>query len=207
MIKTLSCWLMLLVVATGASADAQPSSCDQGKKHDPVSPQEINRAVVLGVSDVACLSRQALLTEIENWISSEFALPAVHEHPNIEFAPSPKIAAVRFAGSLSDRGVQSASNRASSAPDDSVAVYYDAKRTIYLLEGWTGSTPAELSVLVHELVHHFQNVLRLKYECPQAREKLAYVAQDRWLALSGHSLESDFHLDPFSLLVKTTCFY
>jgi len=50
-------------------------------------------------------------------------------------------------------------------------------------------------------------VLRLKYECPQEREKLAYIAQDRWLALFGHSLESDFHMDAFSLLVKTQCFW
>ena len=62
-------------------------------------------------------------------------------------------------------------------------------------------------MLVHELVHHFQNVLGLKYECPQEREKLAYIAQNRWLTLFGHSLESDFHMDAFSLLVKTQCFW
>jgi hypothetical protein len=67
--------------------------------------------------------------------------------------------------------------------------------------------PAQLSVLVHEVVHHFQNVLKLKYECPQEREKLAYIAQDRWLGLFGHSLSDEFALDPFSLFVKTTCFY
>jgi hypothetical protein len=50
-------------------------------------------------------------------------------------------------------------------------------------------------------------VLALKHECPQEREKLAYLAQERWLGLFGHSLESDFDLDPFSLLVKTRCFY
>ena len=61
---------------------------------------------------------------------------------------------------------------------DTIAIYYDATRTIYLPEGWTGDTPAELSVIVHEVVHHFQNVLRLKYECPQEREKLAYIAQE-----------------------------
>src|SRR5712672_1432623 len=37
------------------------------------------------------------------------------------------------------------------------------------------------------------------------REKLAYLAQDRWLALSGHSLADNFELDPFSLLLTTTC--
>src|SRR5260221_11569978 len=33
--------------------------------------------------------------------------------------------------------------------------------------GGKGRTPAELSILVHEMVHHFQNVLGLKHECPQ----------------------------------------
>jgi predicted metalloprotease len=115
---------------------------------------------------------------------------------------------LRSMGSSSDQGAQVAPNdRASSARYDTVAIYHDATRTIYLPEGWTGGTPAEVSVLVHEVVHHFQNVLGLKYECPQEREKLAYIAQDRWLGLFGHSLESDFHIDPFSLLVKTKCFY
>jgi hypothetical protein len=57
------------------------------------------------------------------------------------------------------------------------------------------------------MVHHFQHVLGLKFECPQEREVLAYLAQDRWLGLFGHSLEDDFDLDPFSLLVKTKCFH
>ena len=56
-----------------------------------------------------------------------------------------------------------------------------------------------------EMVHHLQNAGGLRYECAQAREALAYQAQDRWLALFGHSLEQDFDLDGFSLLVKTRC--
>jgi hypothetical protein len=42
-----------------------------------------------------------------------------------------------------------------------------------------------------------RNMLGLKHECPQEREKLAYEAQDRWLHLFGHSLETDFELDGF----------
>ena len=53
----------------------------------------------------------------------------------------------------------------------------------------------------------FKMCLGSKYECPQEREKLAYIAQNRWLTLFGHSLESDFHMDAFSLLVKTQCFW
>ena len=148
------------------------------------------------------------ITAMETWVSNQFDLPTMHEHPRIEFAPPAKIASLRFTDLLSDPGAQvEPNNRAPSAQHDTIAIYDDATRTIYLPEGWSGSTPAELSVLVHEMVHHFQNLLGLKHECPQEREKLAYIAQDRWLGLFGHSLADDFALDPFSLFVKTTCFY
>ena len=148
------------------------------------------------------------ITAMETWVSNQFDLPTMHEHPRIEFAPPAKIASLRFTDLLSDPGAQvEPNNRAPSAQHDTIAIYDDATRTIYLPEGWSGSTPAELSVLVHEMVHHFQNLLGLKHECPQGREKLAYIAQDRWLGLFGHSLADDFALDPFSLFVKTTCFY
>jgi len=118
----------------------------------------------------------------------QMPLPAIHEHPRIEFAPPAKIASFRFTDLLSGPGAQvEANDRAPSAQPDTIAIYHDATRTIYLPEGWTGGTPAELSVLVHEVVHHFQNVFRLKYECPQEREKLAYIAQDRWLAQSSYA--------------------
>ncbi|HVI65158.1 MAG TPA: DUF6647 family protein [Bradyrhizobium sp.] len=190
MFKLLPCCLALLAIAIGESADIQlRASGTQSIEQQHFRPK-------------------TLLTPLETWVSSQFDLPAIHEHPSIEFASPAKIVSLRFAGLLSDPGEQVAPNdRASSAQHDTIAIYYDATRTIYLPEGWTGDTPAELSVLVHEVVHHFQNVLRLKYECPQEREKLAYIAQDRWLALFGHSLESDFHMDAFSLLVKTQCFW
>jgi hypothetical protein len=148
------------------------------------------------------------ITAMEIWVSNQFDLPAMHEHPRIEFAPPAKIASLRFTDLLSDAGAQvEPNNRASSAQHDTIAIYDDATRTIYLPEGWTGGTAGELSILVHEMVHHFQNVLALKHECPQEREKLAYLAQERWLGLFGHSLADDFALDPFSLFAKTTCFY
>jgi hypothetical protein len=190
MFEALPCCLTLLAIAIGEPADAQTRASDtQSVEQQHFEPQ-------------------TLLTALETWISSQFDLPAIHEHPTIEFASPAKIVSLRFTGLLSDPGAQVAPNdRVSSAQHDAIAIYYDPTRTIYLPEGWTGKTAAELSVLVHELVHHFQNVLALKHECPQEREKLAYLAQERWLGLFGHSLESDFDLDPFSLLVKTRCFY
>ena len=66
-------------------------------------------------------------------------------------------------------------------------------------------TPAEVSVLVHEMVHHLQTLARLKFACPQEREQIAFRAQQRWLGAFDTDLEREFELDPFSLLVNSNC--
>jgi uncharacterized protein DUF6647 len=82
---------------------------------------------------------------------------------------------------------------------------FDTTKTIFLPATWAGTTPAELSILVHEMVHHLQNVAKLKYDCPAAREKLAYQAQDRWLKRFGQDLEKEFEIDMLMLLVTSAC--
>ena len=188
MLKALACCLTLLAIAIGGPAYAQPSAngTHPTDQHNLTLSGGDYEEIAVGMAKLSKLagsSGQALLTAVETWVSSQFDFPVIHEHPRIEFAPPAKIASLRFTDLLSDPKAQvEPNNRASSAQHDTIAIYYDATRTIYLPEGWTGGTPAELSVLVHEVVHHFQNVFRLKYECPQEREKLAYIAQDRWLA-------------------------
>lgn len=148
----------------------------------------------------------ALLTTMMLWLSLNFSLPASDELPRIEFAPASKIAALRF-GAFA--GVQLPAGTVLRQSDDLeiVSVYDDVTKTIYLPEDWTGRTPGELSILVHEMVHHLQNVGRLKFECPQQREQLAYKAQDQWLRLFGRDLLREFKIDPFTLLIKTKCAY
>jgi len=150
-----------------------------------------------------------LLNAIEAWLASEFDLPKAGHHPRIEIVPPAKIVDVRYQGLPQNAATEGAPNgeMAAALMRDTVAVYSDADETIYLARGWAGGTAADLSVLVHEMVHHVQKRAGLKYECPQEREKLAYAAQDRWLGLFGRSLEQDFELDPFSLLPKTRCLY
>ncbi len=130
---------------------------------------------------------QSVLTAIVTWLSFNFALPAIYEHPRIEFVSPGEIQAARHGASRAE------------------AFYDDGTRTIYLAKGWTGKSPAELSVLVHEVVHHVQNVAGLKYACPEEREKLAYAAQREWLALFGRNLMKEFKLDAMTLLVRTSC--
>ena len=40
-----------------------------------------------------------------------------------------------------------------------------------------------------------------------AREKVAYMAQDKWLKRFGTSLESEFDLDMFTVLISSACMY
>lgn len=143
---------------------------------------------------------QDLVAAIVTWLSAEFSLPIIEHQPVIKFVPAKEIVARRYNSILGP-------GRSAEDQNDTVAVYHDPTQTIYLAHNWNGSTPAEQSILVHEMVHHFQNLLRLRYECSQAREELAYHAQNRWVGLFGSNLATDFDIDGFSLLAKTKCFY
>lgn len=120
---------------------------------------------------------EAALTTIAAWLSFNLMLPPVYDHPSVELVALAKVE----------------------------AFYDDKTRTIFLPQGWTGRSPAELSLLVHEMVHHVQNVAGLTYACPEEREKIAYAAQRQWLALFGRDLMRDFKIDPMTLLVRTNC--
>lgn len=149
---------------------------------------------------------ETLLATIVTWLSLNVGLPATAELPRIERVPPAKMAAIRHREHGSGRAPGS-HRELRGGGTDLEAVYDDKTRTIYLRETWTGATPAEVSVLVHEMAHHLQNVAGLKYECAQAREELAYRAQERWLARSGRSLAKEFKLDPMTLLVRTKCMH
>ena len=64
---------------------------------------------------------------------------------------------------------------------------------------------ADISVLVHEMVHHLQRRADRKFACSGQREVAAYRAQERFLGLFGKSLQGTFALDPMALKLMTTC--
>jgi len=142
---------------------------------------------------VASKPAEFLLNAIVTWLATNFELPAIYSHPRIAFASAQQIASLRYGTGGTDGGRQV------------MGVYVDRSKTIYLPQGWAGRSPAELSVLVHELVHHLQNLDKRRYDCPEAREKLAYDAQEKWLGLFGRSLLQDFQIDAMTLKVGTAC--
>ena len=154
--------------------------------------------------------QQAHLKAVIAWLSSEFGLPSVEESPAIAFASARRMIGLRYRDVPSDRWSSDSDDPHLDTPgegSDVLALYDDEARMIFLPEGWSGKTPSELSMLVHEMVHHIQNMAGLKFACPEEREKMAFEAQERWLALFGRTLQTEFGLDPFTLLVRTNCLY
>lgn len=150
----------------------------------------------------------ALLTAIVMWISANFELPADYNHPTIKLVPAVQITFLRYnAFTPAQREVLSLQTETGQSADsrEVVAVYDDTTKTIFLPHTWKGETAAELSVLVHEMVHHLQNSAGKKYNCAGAREELAYAAQDKWLNLFGRSLSTEFQIDEFTLKASTAC--
>lgn len=135
----------------------------------------------------------SLLGTVMLWLVTNFDLAASAEPPALVTVPDAELVAMRYGIGTAVRS------------SEVVAVYDDPGRTIYLSDSWTGSTPAELSVLVHEMVHHLQSVSDVRFACPAEREVIAYRAQEAWLGLFGESLESAFGIDAATLLVGTVC--
>src|SRR5436305_14696847 len=97
---------------------------------------------------------EALLIAITLRLSANFGLPVASDRPRIEFVPSVEMAALRYKSLLSARTREAMALRNQPMPSEPtrqvLAVYNDQDMTIYLPIGWTGQTPAELSMLVHE---------------------------------------------------------
>jgi hypothetical protein len=147
-----------------------------------------------------------LMRAIGAWISVEFDLPGSMRLPQVVLSSEDQMISLRYQASDPDKPVDPAvRNARPEVGHEIVALYDDRARTIYLSKDWSGRTSAEISVLVHETVHHLQNLAGLKFACAGEREKTAYRAQARFLSLFEQSLETEFGIDPMTLLVRTNC--
>jgi uncharacterized protein DUF6647 len=193
-----------LLVAAIASLALSGSSKADGRS-------DLEPGVAAGSSSVQlrpdATRPEELLDEVVNWLSSNFDLPAIKDRPAIEFASKTKLATMRasdrahWLGLTHEEGIDRLAQRTV------IALYDINSKTIFLPDDWVGQSPADQSVLVHEMVHHLQNLAQFKFECPMAREKLAYIAQDKWLRRFGMSLESEFDVDMFTVLISSACMY
>lgn len=149
----------------------------------------------VAVPSAGAMPREAppLIDAIVLWLTANFDLLKPENAPALVSVADTELVAMRYGPD------------ATVVPGLVVAVYDESAQTIYLSDGWTGRTPADLSILVHEMVHHLQSAANMPFACPGEREALAYHAQNAWLGLFGETLESAFGIDPATLLVGTVC--
>ena len=193
--------VIVAAVAAPATVSAQSSPGAMARQSGAQTCQIVSVAAT--TSPTSRVS-DTLLTSIVTWLSSNFDLKPTAMLPKVGHLSTTAMTQRRYRTFLGAGG--SPVSPSDSGPT-TVAIYDRNEATIYLPLEWTGRTPAELSVLVHEMVHHLQNVAQTKFECPQAREHLAYAAQQRWLGLFGRTLEDEFQIDAFTLLVATRCMH
>jgi hypothetical protein len=142
-----------------------------------------------------------LLVELATgWVAADLGVPMPDTLPRVAFADAATMREIRAAIEGDEAG-------AATSGAELVGMYDTRSRTIFLPLGWTGRSTAEVSILVHEVVHHFQTVSGERFDCPAAREKLAYEVQGRWLESYGESLEATLRISPMYLLVATNCMF
>jgi hypothetical protein len=212
--STLVCTSFIASMMVGSVNAQQQPKTSVGITQAPTQKVQVpgtSYEFVLGsfeFSPVGNASTEELLTALVAWLSANFALPAAYDHPRIVPMSSVAMTNLLYQRFLGDGPSQVSvpENQGQSDERRQVISFYNIpSKTIYLLPGWTGRTPAELSMLVHEMVHHLQNVAHTNYNCPQEREAVAYEAQQKWLSLFGRDLLSDFQIDPSTILMNTKC--
>lgn len=198
---------MLVIVAIADPHNVRAESDQPGPELQAAEPQllaPLFQVEPAKVQPVEVRATGSSLTEIARWLSANYDLPFTAEPPQIQKVTQLHLWRLRHRAFLSAQGGEQTTTTMPGYRDV-VAVYDDTTRTIYLPESWTGATVAEQSVLVHEMVHHLQNVAGQKFACGGEREKPAYFAQDKWLKLNGLELEDEFEVDMFTVVARSAC--
>src|SRR5262245_49482847 len=204
----------VFVVVTGpALAQIQVDIAPAPLDPDLIAPERVTPAATLPIdriaSDRASLRdparQRALMAAIADWLVQEFDLPRAAALPKIAFVSPSELLRKRYRVIRADATQSTYEMPSQSTMARTVAIYDDAETTIYLNADWRGDSAADVSVVVHEMVHHLQNVGHMHFECARAREATAYEAQERWLQQHGRSLRADFDIDPFTVLVHAMC--
>lgn len=120
-------------------------------------------------------SLEEMISQLEDWLDKHTDLRRRETAPVVKWTSQVNVASI------------TGSKRA--AYVRTVRGLYDGdSSTIWLVRPWSAHDPRDVSVLLHELVHHRQAGEGHWY-CPGAQELPAYRAQQAWLAELGLELD------------------
>ena len=126
-----------------------------------------------------------LLNELNTWLDAETEFGRNDSDPYIKFVE------IEHAEEL--RGV------ADHSGGRTRGLYDEETSTIYLMKPWAANNRRDLSVLLHEMVHHRQS--EQHWYCQQAQEWRAYQIQAQWLG--DQNIENDFYWP--AILLQSSC--
>ncbi len=189
---------LLIVLALTATAARAHATCLNTELATTGSGMVLDRCTAPEPPDGRVTAQQ--LDTMTQWITERFGLARPTERPSIVFESPGRLARLHGFENVETFRMSDRMRR-----PDLLAIYSDTKRAIYLSDDWTGTTQAQMSVLVHALVHHMQNASSLRYTCRGERAILAFQAQAAWLEQSGTSLESEFGLNLPSVITQGNC--
>ena len=91
-----------------------------------------------------------------------------------------------------------------------LALYNHQTKTVILHKHFSINSIKDQSILLHELVHHFQyywDATKYKKMCSGHVEREAYDIHRKWLEEKGHNLFATINMNDLTLSLITSCTY
>lgn len=172
------------LLAAGVLLIAVPATADPPA---PTGPAEADptRAQVVPI--------EALVQSIAVWVSSELDLPMPQTLPEVILTTPRSMVEMRY-------------GLAAREELRVVALYHARTGRLFLPDTWTGATPVEVSILVHEMVHHVEAQAGVQFLCAAERERSAYELQERWLDQFGIDILTAFDMTRAGIRRASACY-
>jgi len=133
------------------------------------------------------------ITDLIDWIAFKTGWPTTNV-PKIAFATPAQLNELQFGKSAGTTGI------------NCKALYKKASQTICLSNAWDSSDVRDRSYLLHELVHHLQNLNQTEVVCDGEREMQAYRLQFDWLSEQGiRDPQAFLDISDMVLFMMTRC--
>ena len=120
-----------------------------------------------------------ILTALMIWISANTTYNTDYPLPNVVFLPQEEMNKMYYKDNDHD-------------PDSLHGMYDKENDVIILPDSWNRNDVWDKSVLVHEMIHYYQDQNGIKFNCTQEMEKDAWPIQKTWLKQEhGHEWNYD----------------
>ena len=130
-----------------------------------------------------------ILTALMIWLSANTFYSTDHPLPNVIFLSQAEMNALYYKDNEHE-------------PSDLHGMYNKEEDVIILPDTWDIRNPWDQGVLLHEMVHYYQDMNEMKFDCSQEMEKDAWPIQQFYLK-KVHNYDWDY--DQLWYMMISTC--